>query len=397
MGPPLFGAMASHAIDMHAREIVNRILFRLRGRVVHLKPKGAVRGRVLISYTTLPFLGAGEHLFNTHTNTWECFHMAEAFRARGYAVDVIDTHNMRFIPRKQYRYALDVHANLDRLAPLLNPDCIKIYHICTQHWRANNASEQKRLDAFKARRGITQRPERMMPENTAAEKADLLLLLGNDATAATYAHIDHPVFRIPISTTFTFGSPNNKDFRAARRSFVWQGGAGAIHKGVDLLIEAFAEMPEFELHLLGKYADPVLLSAYERELKLSNIISHGVVKLGSAAYKEITSRSLAVLSPSCAEGQSGSVIVGMHAGLIPIVSRESGIDTHDFGVTLRGDSVEEIRKEVRRVSALPAAELQRMALGTWQYARAHHTREKFTEAFGTFLDRLESGYYRLHA
>jgi predicted GNAT superfamily acetyltransferase len=85
--------------------IFKRILFRLNGRVVTLKPRGVSRGNVLLSYITTPFTLLAEDQFNGHTNYWETRDMARAFLERGYSVDVIDKNDTAFIPKK------DMHAS----------------------------------------------------------------------------------------------------------------------------------------------------------------------------------------------------------------------------------------------------------------------------------------------
>lgn len=47
-------------------------------------------------------------------------------------------------------------------------------------------------------------------------------------------------------------------------------------------------------------------------------------------FAALTRRCAAVVYPSCSERTAGSVITCLHAGLILIVSKESGVDTEDF-------------------------------------------------------------------
>jgi len=60
----------------------------------------------------------------------------------------------------------------------------------------------------------------------------------------------------------------------------------------------------------------------------------------------------AVLSfyPSCADGSPKAVVECLHQGLIPVVSREAGIDTGDYGVTLENCSVDEITRVITDLS-----------------------------------------------
>jgi len=51
--------------------------------------------------------------------------------------------------------------------------------------------------------------------------------------------------------------------------------------------------------------------------------------------------------------------VCLHAGLIPIVSYESGIDVDDFGLVLKENSISVIKSTVQMVSQFPAEQLHR--------------------------------------
>ncbi len=48
--------------------------------------------------------------------------------------------------------------------------------------------------------------------------------------------------------------------------------------------------------------------------------------------------------PSCSEGQSGSVLTTMSLGLIPIVTKEVGIDVFDKGFLIN-DNIEILDKK----------------------------------------------------
>jgi hypothetical protein len=78
----------------------------------------------------------------------------------------------------------------------------------------------------------------------------------------------------------------------------------------------------------------------------------------------------------------------MHAGLVPIVSYESRVDVHDFGVILRDCSIEEIRNAIRRISDLPTQELKQMARKTWEFARANHTGETFANEYRKVISTI---------
>ena len=367
-------------------------MHRLKGRVVHLKPQGKPRGNVLISYTTLPYLDRRKVVLDAHTNRWECMQMARIFLDKGYAVDVIDGTNKTFIPQKSYVYFLDESGqNMDRIAPLLNADCVKIFYGATCYWGFLNRAEESRINDIEKKRGVKLPAVRTFSPNHAFESSDVIAMLGSDFTLSTYPNTDKKIVRIPLSTTHTYPSPEDKNFEKVHRNFIWFGGAGLAHKGLDLVLEAFVEMPEYSLTVCGKVdpADP-FVQTYRHELyETKNIRTLGWIDPGSAQFKDMYENSLGIVYPSSSEGCAGSVVLCMHAGLIPVVSIESGVETKSFGITIRENTVSAMKDAIRSLSSLPNETLKSMSLATWKYANTFHTRGRFATIFANFVNNLE--------
>lgn len=372
-------------------QIVRLGLFRLNGRVVHLAPRGTPKGYVLISYTTVPFTLLSDDQFSGHTNYWESCEMTRAFLERGYAVDVIDKNNTTFTPKKLYTYFIDIEANLERLSPLLNPDCVKIFHATGAYWEFQNNAEAERINDVAERRGIHVAPRRISKQYS-INSADMILSLCGTFPESTYAFLNKPIYHIPLSTTHIYPAPQ-KDWDAVKKNFIWFGGAGAVHKGLDLVLEAFAAMPEYSLTVCGKFNEQDFLDAYKKELfETTNIKSVGRIDPGSELFEKIRNESIGIVFPSCSEGCASSVVICMHAGLIPVVSRESGIETGNFGITLEENSIESIKEAVRKIASEPAPELENRSLEAWKAANANHTRERFAKAFRGFIDSLQESH-----
>jgi glycosyltransferase involved in cell wall biosynthesis len=188
--------------------------------------------------------------------------------------------------------------------------------------------------------------------------------------------------------------PEKKDFAACRNRYLWFGSAGLVHKGLDLVLEAFAEMPECHLTVcgpIGKEKD--FVAAYGKELyQMPNIRTVGWVDIASVEFMEILQSCVGIVYPSCSEGGGGSVINCMHGGLIPILSYESSVDVEEgYGVILKESTVGEIKNSVRRLSALSPDTLENMARQSWEYARANHTREKFARTFREVIANIIGG------
>jgi hypothetical protein len=88
--------------------------------------------------------------------------MAQTWLELGYAVDVISFVNRyRFWPRKRHEFVIYTRWNLERLAPLQEPDCVKILHADVAHLLFQNAAEYNRLLALQRRKGFTLMPRRV--------------------------------------------------------------------------------------------------------------------------------------------------------------------------------------------------------------------------------------------
>ncbi|MGH2454198.1 MAG: glycosyltransferase [bacterium] len=352
-----------------------------------LRPQGRARGEVLLSFFNQPFLlRRGQPVPITHQHHWESLLMGRMFLELGYAVDVIHYANQAFVPRKPYAIVVDARRNMERFAAAL-PGSTKIMHIDTAHILFHNAAEAARLLALQQRRGVTLRPRRWEMPTLAIEAADCATIYGNAQTMATYAYAGKPLYPVPTISPLTYPWPEEKSYEAARRRYLFLSSGGMVHKGLDLVLEAFAAMPEYHLTVCAPVgAEGDFERAYRRELYESpNIQTLGWVDVGSDDFVALTSRCVGLIYPSCSEGQAGAVVTCMHAGLIPVMSAASGVTPSDFGVLLPTCTVQGIRETVAALSALPAGELQARSRLAWEAARREHTREAFARAFRAAL------------
>ncbi|MEX0804154.1 MAG: glycosyltransferase [Candidatus Binatia bacterium] len=365
---------------------------KLEKRFISVKPEGPLRGHVLLCYENQAFfVKPGERVPNDHTNRWEALEIAKTFREIGYQVDVIGENNDRFMPVKPYAFFVGNRINFERIAKSLNQDCVKILHIDTAHWLFNNTGEHQRLLALQRRRNFTLPTRRSLKPNLAIEHADYATILGNEFTISTYRYAKKPIYRLPISTPVEYPWAEDKDFEQSRKHFLWFGSGGFVHKGLDLVLDAFADMPEYHLTICGPiHKEKDFMRAYHEMLyQLPNIHTEGWVDIGGSRFLEITRNCLGLIYPSCSEGGGGSVISCMHAGLIPIVSREASVDVNEsFGLILKECSIEEIKNSIRKISSLSAQELKQMAQTAWDFARANHTKERFAGEYKKIISAI---------
>ena len=363
-----------------------------RRRIISLNPPTSAIGNVLISYILTPFLlKPGEIMPLSHTHFWECLQMAKTFLDMGYCVDVIRFDNDVFIPQKKYAFFIETRWNLQRSAPYLEQDCIKIYHADAAHLLFHNAAEANRLLQLQQRKGITLTPRRFEMPNEAIEHADCAIVLGNEFTMSTYKYANKPLYRVPISTPVLYPWFEDKDFDACRRRFLWFGSGGLVHKGLDLLLDVFAQMPDYHLTICGPInKEKDFETAYEQELyHTPNIDTIGWVDISSQEFLKILNSCVAIIYPSCSEGGGGCVITCMHAGLIPIVSYEASVDVNDdCGIVLKNCSLDEIKNTIHTIAGFPTQKLKDMAQNSRDFVRQNHTQENFARVYTQTIHKI---------
>lgn len=349
---------------------------------------------MLLAYILAPFRRKpGEPLATDHSHYLESVLMANAWLEQGFAVDVIDFRNREFIPRRRYSYFVSARKYLEIIAPRLNRDCVTIAHLDTSHYAFNNHAAYARLLALQARRGITLPDSiRVIEHNRAVEVADFGVVLGNEVTMDTYRYARIPLFSLPVPAVVTFDRRPGKGFASVRRRFLFVSSGSLVHKGLDLVLEAFAGMPEVELTVCGPLErEGDFCREYRRELyETANIHTVGWVDVGSERFRDIVAGCVAVVHPSCAEGQAGAVVNCMAGGVIPIVTRETGISVEGFGVTLRAVSVESIRQAVRELATSEEGSLEERSDRTWRYATEYHTPSRYAAEYADIVRRIRA-------
>jgi glycosyltransferase involved in cell wall biosynthesis/SAM-dependent methyltransferase len=326
-----------------------------------------LKRRALLSYITAPFRTPADQVTG-FSNFGIARNLVRVLAALGYEVDVVEYSTMNY--RADAHYDLFVgHGgmNWEHLSRTVARDAVKVYFATGAHWRLANRAAAERHAAFEARRGIRLPYERWVTysEEFAYHDADGIVCLGNKQVVEGFP--EHPLC-IPINNaTYPDGhyAPGQKDFESGRHRFLFFGSVGSLHKGLDLVLEAFSEL-DAELYCAGRF-EPAFLDAYRHEIETRPTIKIvGWVPFGSAAYYELMNRCNFVILPSCAEGQPGSVLDAMNLGLIPIVSKACHINVEPFGVEIDPPSIKAIRDCVQRMRDLPVS---------WQRERSRQARE----------------------
>ena len=347
--------------------------------------------KALLSYLVIHLLPAPKNRDTaTFSNAGIAQYIPRALNELGYSVDIINFNNQNFIPDKKYDLFIGHGGfNFETVSKNLDPSCIRIYFSTGTYWKEWNRVEKERLDAVRERRGISLPPDRIInnDEEFANVNADGIICLGNDHARLTYARFPI-VINVNNAVYPDAFTPEHKDFDLCRKNFLFFNGGGNVHKGLDLVLEAFTQT-EHHLYVRQKI-EPALFKAYKKELtEYPNIHIVPYLKKPSKDFFSLMNTCNFVISPTCAEGQPGSIIECMAHGLIPILSKEANIDTKDFGITLQDNSVDEILSIVKEVSGKSVEWYQNKSSLTIDEVKKYYSPEQFLvnmkNAIGTIV------------
>jgi hypothetical protein len=357
-----------------------------------LLPEGKPRGTVLLSYLKGPLLSDPGDPLSGHTNRWESREIARILATLGFAVEAIDYIETEFALDKDYAAVIDIALNLQRFAAILPPTCVKILHMTTGYPRFSMAAELARVAAFEARTGRLYAPKRLTPWPDLLDRslsvANRVSLLGNDETLSTYPTIHRGKIRcIPVSGSFLSHVRTPDELTPAKREFIWFAGPGAVHKGLDVVLEVLRRRSDLTLHIANNLAaEPDFVAAYRDVLAQDNVVYHGYMNAAHPSFRELLKDVFCFLSPSCSEGISTAAVTCLQFGLFPIASAETGVDLpFGCGLTLADCAPDTIAAAMDAALALPESDLRRQTRICQAYAHKLYSRAAFHDAMTGFL------------
>ena len=274
----------------------------------------------LLAYIINPFVNGVSY---THQNSWQVIEIAKAISEFGYNVDVCDYNYNKSDFNKKYDLLIDLHPRDNAVYnKFLKSNCTKIAYLTGSNISFASAAEQKRIDDVYRRRNAKLIPRRQAPLiSKRIESYNAAFFIGNEYNLRTFSEFKMPPVYFIKNTGYDFNFCNEK--RKAN-NFMFLGSAGQVHKGLDLLLEVFAEKcKNCNLYVCSSFENESdFCKAYKNELyNTPNIYPVGFVDIKSDKFKEIAEKCAYMIMPSCSEGIAGSVLTAMSAGVIPIVSR----------------------------------------------------------------------------
>ena len=279
----------------------------------------------------------------------------------------------------------------DEFKNCLNPSALKILYLTESYGKYNNSREKERMVYLEQRQGVRLSLERVADENSDArlDVADVCLLVGNEHTLKTYPkHFQKKINLINLTGSLLSKVKTPSEYYPKEKEFLWMGGAGPVHKGLDLLLDIFAKHPEWTLNVMSKInPKSQFFKLYKKELtQLPNIHFHGLVMPSSEKFEKIVSRCFAYISPSCAEGTSTATLTTMLVGLYPIISYDNGFTLpQGCGIYLDKCSLEEIETAIAELWQKDKSEVCEQIEQVQKMTLKNFSRENFHNQMLQFL------------
>lgn len=347
--------------------------------------------KALVSYLVDPVIdelsGIGTDLFS---NNGAGRTIPKVLNELGYVVDIINWDDTKPI-KGEYDFVI-YHGgkNFEQIKELKNTSNKLVYYSTGSYWRYHNTQEQKRLDYFEKRHNKKYKLDREIQyaEEDANTSSDAIIALGNQDTAKTYAKFRR-VYNLE-GASMPIAKPRSiKAMDSENIGFLFMAGPGNLHKGLDIILDAWAKLPKnLHLHIIT-YLDDDFVDYYRNQLYDSlNIHTHGYVMQRSEHYYDIIKDCQFSVLLSCSEGSPGSVIESMHQGLIPIISRESHVNIDNHGYVLKKNTVEELRDLILSLSSLDHREIIKSQQELRDWTQKKFTVRRYEKEFAKIIEEI---------
>lgn len=353
--------------------------------------------QALLYYKTEPLVIHDAIKDYSHTNLWEITEIVRILNLLGFTVDVIDRSRDDFIPEDKYDLFLGLGAGrsgkhfakyaaaLPRAVKVLiaaGPEPLLSNRLVLEQYERFNTRHKTNVPAMRLTQGID------FPNFV--KYTDYFLVIGeeNQFCANTYKTMGKPILTYLPGVSPNIRFVKNWVTTRSRNKFLCFAGNGFICKGVDLVVEAFLEMPELSLHLCGPDNESGFFDVLGGRMQAApNIKYEGFVGVGGDRFEELLAECSFVMFASSSEGCATSVATVMRGGLVPILTEEVGINLGNFGFKLDGpreNLIERIKSVARQAAAIPEDEYRKRVYMTLEDT-AKYTQASFTQTLSIAL------------
>lgn len=345
--------------------------------------------RVLLCH--LPEAFESDTLPKYHSNLTECYLAARCFDRLGYSVDCSSRAN-ETIDYKPYEivYGINGNAFFGSFRPRQQDEPLRIFYSVGAQMTYNFAATAKRNSSFHARHGLwLLSSNRYVPGGGMnyyqAHFADAVICLGDKSILSPFLADDARPDRYRYLPAFYFPVCNpdaKKDFAQCRKTLLWFGSMGLLHKGLDIAIDFVTAHPDYTLHICGGSSSEKDFWRYYKPLVDSspNIHLHGFVDIESKEFASLLNECAILVNPSVSESGAVAVLNVLGNGaLMPVYSSGTALDLSEVGIEVPEVTYEGFEEALLNAGNLTLEELSRKAWGAHKKVRNEYTLERYEE------------------
>lgn len=347
-----------------------------------------VQPRILICYLETGYFTNVE-INIKRTIIFEIFRIVKVFSELGFCIDVINCNDfqaLELVADTRYHTVFGFGEAFYRITKQ-QPGAISILYMTENHPALSFAEEKKRTDYFHDRHqkivNLNRSGKFYKPIHLETRYSHLIALGETEPFKGQYRN-PYTIFPTGIiNKEFEFKIKNHL---AARNNFLWLGSNGAIHKGLDILMDVFGQRTDITLHVCGmSEQDKKLLPIHPH----ANIIEYGHININSAVFLKLVNDCTYIILPSCSEGFATSITTGMLHGLIPVVMRNTGFNRlAEHAIFLDDFKIEYVDKQLTMLSQTPADVLKIFCEKVYGFANQNFTINAFEYRFKAILSDI---------
>lgn len=345
--------------------------------------------KAVVSYLTTSYTADWGNQNIGRTQPLEILSIVKVLTDLDYAIDIVNCNDLNALPiiaSKEYDLIFGFGEVFYQLT-LKYPNAMSIIYMTEHHPDFADREEKKRIAYFYERH---KRKARIVRSGNYYKSHYFNQLYTH---VITMSEVDP--FLKDYKTPFTIyptGVVNDnfvfhqKNHSTTKKQFLWLGSFGAVHKGLDLLLDVFENREDIVLHIAGlSEEDEKLLSPKKRV----NIINHGYINIKTKTFLEVIEKCSFIVLPSCSEGFSTAITTGMLHGLIPIVMKDTGFNRLGHNVILLNDyKVPYLDTRLTEISTMSSKDIANYGESVFNFARENFSNTVFEFNFEKIMNTV---------
>jgi hypothetical protein len=346
------------------------------------------QNRVLISYINDNFFTDFDNQNIYHTNIREINQIIKVFISLGFTIDIVnalDEKSIKKLKRKKYDILFGFGTVFYEMSKF-NSKAERIIYVTEHHPRYSSKEEKKRIEYFKQRNNRKVKLSRsgVYYKEKHFENVDSAIILGDIFPYKKYEFDKYRISPTGLKNiNFKF---DNKNHDVTKKNFLWFGSKGAIHKGLDLLLDIFKRNEELNLYICGLTKKDKFKLRFKEK---NNIHDLGRINVNSDKFINIIKKCSYIILPSCSEAISTSVLTGMRHGLIPVVIKNTGFNKLKSKAYLLDDfKLSYLENEIIKLSEQKSDILSKQSKEIYDYANKEFNINKYTNDFKNIIKKI---------